>query len=59
MRARVERLAPGEPVWISTFHRFCARLLRQYAALVGLSENYTIYDTSRQPAGAQADARSG
>ena len=45
MRARVERLAPGEPVWMSTFHRFCSRLLRQYAPLVGLAENYTIYDT--------------
>ena len=35
----------------STFHRFCARLLRQYAPLVGLRENYTIYDTgdSRRP----------
>jgi DNA helicase-2/ATP-dependent DNA helicase PcrA len=46
MRTRLERLAPGQPVWMSTFHRFCARLLRQYAALVGLSENYTIYDTA-------------
>ncbi|HEV3136975.1 MAG TPA: UvrD-helicase domain-containing protein, partial [Pirellulales bacterium] len=46
MRARVERLAPGEPVWMSTFHRFCSRLLRQYAPLVGLAENFTIYDTS-------------
>ncbi|HEX3726297.1 MAG TPA: UvrD-helicase domain-containing protein [Pirellulales bacterium] len=46
MRARVAHLAPGEPVWTSTFHRFCARLLRQYAALAGLSENFTIYDTS-------------
>ena len=46
MRARLERLAPGQPVWMSTFHRFCARLLRQYAGLAGLAENYTIYDTS-------------
>ncbi len=46
MRRRVEELAPGEPVWVSTFHRFCARLLRKYARLVGLEENYTIYDTS-------------
>ena len=38
MRARLERLAPGEPVWMSTFHRFCSRLLRQYAPLVGLNE---------------------
>ncbi|MFZ5830563.1 MAG: UvrD-helicase domain-containing protein, partial [Planctomycetota bacterium] len=45
MRSRVERLVPGQSVWVSTFHRFCARLLRQYAALVGLQDNYTIYDT--------------
>ncbi len=46
MQARVERLAPGRRVWVSTFHRFCARLLRQYAPLVGLQENYTIFDTA-------------
>lgn len=46
MRSRIERLAPGERVWASTFHRFCARLLRQYGPLVGLAENFTIYDTS-------------
>lgn len=45
MKSRVERLAPGEAIWMGTFHRFCARLLRQYAPLVGLAENYTIYDT--------------
>ena len=45
MRLRVERLAPGSRVWIGTFHRFCARLLRKYAPMVGLEENYTIYDT--------------
>ena len=44
MAQRVERLAPGQPVWVSTFHRFCARLLRRYAPLVGIQENYTIYD---------------
>ena len=46
MRNRVELLAPGQPVRLSTFHRFCARLLREFAPLVGLRENYTIYDTS-------------
>ena len=46
MRSRLERLAPGEPVWMSTFHRFCSRLLQQYAPFVGLNENFTIYDTS-------------
>lgn len=44
MRARVARLAPDHQVWLGTFHRFCARLLRQYAPLVGLKENFTIYD---------------
>ncbi|MHB1034964.1 MAG: ATP-dependent helicase [Pirellulales bacterium] len=46
MKGRVERLAPSQPVWVGTFHRFCARLLRQYAPLVGLEENYTIYDAA-------------
>lgn len=44
MRARLERLAPGEQVWVGTYHRFAARLLRKHAPLVGLQENYTIYD---------------
>jgi len=46
MRLRLDRLAPRQPVWMGTFHRFCARLLRQHATLVGLSENFSIYDTS-------------
>jgi len=45
MRQRLERLAPGARVWMGTFHRFCSRLLRQYASLVGLRENFSIYDT--------------
>ena len=45
MRNRVERLSGRKPVWLGTFHRFCARLLREYAQLTGLGENYTIYDT--------------
>jgi len=45
MRQRVEQLAPGGRVWIGTFHRFCAQLLRRYAPLVGLKENFSICDT--------------
>jgi DNA helicase II / ATP-dependent DNA helicase PcrA len=44
MSRRIERLAGNPSVWVGTFHRFCARLLRKYAPLVGLQENYTIYD---------------
>ena len=46
MKDRVQRLAPGASVWIGTFHRFCSRLLRQHAPLVGLDSNFTIYDMS-------------
>ncbi len=46
MRSRVDSLAPNQPVWMGTFHRFCAQLLRRYASMVGLQENYSIYDTS-------------
>jgi DNA helicase-2/ATP-dependent DNA helicase PcrA len=46
MKSRLAQLAPSQSVWMGTFHRFCARLLRQYASLVGLSENYSIYDVA-------------
>jgi DNA helicase II / ATP-dependent DNA helicase PcrA len=46
MRKRVEKLAPSQPIWMGTFHRFCAQLLRRQASLVGLRENYSIFDTS-------------
>ncbi len=44
MRQRVEDLAPGNRVWISTFHSMGARLLRQYSERVNLDRNFTIYD---------------
>ena len=44
MRNRLKKLAPNNLSWTGTFHRFCSRLLRQYAPLVGLQENYSIYD---------------
>jgi len=46
MKSRLASLAPQQSVWMGTFHRFCARLLRQYASLVGLAENYSIYDVA-------------
>lgn len=50
MAHRVDLLVPGSRVWVSTFHRFCARLLREYAELVGLHSNFTIFDTDDQRA---------
>jgi len=45
MRSRVEELAPGNSVWICTFHSLGARLLRQYADRLNIDKNFTIYDT--------------
>ena len=45
LKSRVNQLSPGNHVWTSTFHRFCSRLLRRHATMVGLKENFTIYDS--------------
>ena len=45
MRARLDALSPGSRVWIGTFHRFCAWLLRNYIEYSPLAPNFTIYDT--------------
>ncbi|GHT45014.1 DNA helicase [Planctomycetales bacterium] len=45
MKKRLERLAPEKYVWIGTFHKFCAYLLRRYISHIGLQDNFTIYDT--------------
>jgi DNA helicase-2/ATP-dependent DNA helicase PcrA len=46
MRQRVDTLVPGSRVWISTFHSFGARILRQYHDRLDLDRNFTIYDQS-------------
>lgn len=48
MANRVEQLLPGSRVWVSTFHRLCSWLLRQYGSSIGLQRNFTILDTSAQ-----------
>ena len=35
-------------VWVSTFHSFCARLLRREAAHLGLPRDFSIYDDDDQ-----------
>ena len=48
MGERVQALLPGQRIWVSTFHRFCARLLREHGRAVGLTQNFSIYDTGDQ-----------
>jgi DNA helicase II / ATP-dependent DNA helicase PcrA len=35
-------------VWVSTFHSFCARLLRRESASLGLARDFAIYDDDDQ-----------
>jgi len=46
MKRRVIELVGriGEYMWVSTFHSFCARLLRYEIDRLGMSRNYVIYD---------------
>src|SRR5690606_11369767 len=53
MRERVQRLIPAEAgtargLTVTTFHAFCARLLRRYADQAGLQADYSIYDRADQ-----------
>jgi len=51
MRDRTESLVPGarKPL-VTTFHSFCARMLREYGEMLGLDPAFTIYDTADQAA---------
>ncbi len=49
MRERVDRLvgSAAKDIWLSTFHSFCARLLRfEIDAMDGYNKNFVIYDAS-------------
>ena len=54
MRRRVDTLCPGKgrAVWVSTFHAFCAQLLRVEAKAAGgqWDSHFVIYDDSDQRA---------
>ena len=50
MSERAGRLTGGSRVQVSTFHRFCSRLLRRWPEHAGLKTNFTILDQSDQTA---------
>jgi DNA helicase-2/ATP-dependent DNA helicase PcrA len=51
MRDRTAALVPSDrrPL-VTTFHSFCARMLREHAHLLGMEPGFTIYDTADQGA---------
>src|SRR3954462_11000937 len=50
MRERVESLigSTASGVWLSTFHSWCARLLRREMPKIGPWRHFVIYDSSDQ-----------
>ncbi len=46
MEERVDRLLPAGymDLWISTFHSFCERILRDYALDIGISSDFKLLD---------------
>jgi len=53
MKQRIQELLrragrDASEVWVSTFHSFCARLLRQEATHLGLPHGFAIYDDDDQ-----------
>ncbi|HLM77556.1 MAG TPA: DNA helicase PcrA [Rubrobacteraceae bacterium] len=50
MKDRVALLVGPESlkIWVSTFHAFCARLLRVHAEKLGYKKEFTIYDSADQ-----------
>lgn len=50
MKDRVAQLVGPESrgMWVSTFHAFCARLLRAHAEKLGYKREFTIYDGADQ-----------
>ena len=56
MRERVSRFVNTDvgALQITTFHAFCAKLLRSEATYLGLSRSFTIYDSSESKSIAKA-----
>ncbi|MEN6371297.1 MAG: DNA helicase PcrA [Armatimonadota bacterium] len=52
MKERIESLIGRESrkIWAGTFHSTCARILRTHGDVMGLSRDFTIFDTGDQSA---------
>jgi DNA helicase-2/ATP-dependent DNA helicase PcrA len=50
MEERIDRLLPYGyyDLWVSTFHAFCERILKQHALDIGVSNDYKLLDTTQQ-----------
>ena len=50
MKERIENLLGNntKKVFVSTFHKFCGRVLRIFIESIGYNRNFTIYDTDDQ-----------
>ena len=50
MRSRVNEMIGfgAEQIMVSTFHSFCARLLREFGELLGYTRSFSIYDADDQ-----------
>jgi DNA helicase II / ATP-dependent DNA helicase PcrA len=50
MEARVEEYLPlgSYDLWVSTFHSFCERILKQHGIDMGLSNDFELLDKTRQ-----------
>lgn len=50
MKERIDKLVvtDSNDIWVSTFHSFCARILRRDIDKIGFDKSFTIYDDDDQ-----------
>ena len=50
MAERLHAMMAYPPLWVMTFHRLCARILRQSGSAIGLEPGWSIADTTKSRA---------
>ena len=48
MDERIKQFSSHKGLWVSTFHKMCARMLRSTIDRLGYSRDFSIYDTTDQ-----------